>query len=142
MTEFIFLASLNFFFYRFKELLNAFMFSKEEEYQSRLVARLRHVLQLEIVLDKLMDQIHSYAPLDFHNTVPVSFDINNINSQLISSTAPTTESQDNDGTQNTVVTTSKPQVKKENKTTVVKFGSVDDIRPYTRAFHVSPSKIA
>jgi hypothetical protein len=113
------------------------MFSKEESYQTGLVTRLRHVLQLEGVLDQLMDQAREYAPLEFHNTVPVSLDTNNKNTQIISSPVSNTETQDNEGTQSTVATTSKAPAKKENKTTIVKFGSVNDIRPYTRAFHVS-----
>jgi uncharacterized membrane protein YcgQ (UPF0703/DUF1980 family) len=113
------------------------MFSKEENYQTRLVTRLRHVLQLETVLDEMMVQNRGYTPLEFHNTVPVSFDTDNRNTQIISNTAANTESQDDNSTQATAAISNKTSAKKENKTTVVKFASVNDIRPFTRAFHVS-----
>ncbi|KAI8067238.1 Fanconi anaemia protein FANCD2 [Thamnidium elegans] len=116
----------------FREILNSFMFAEEDGFRERLVSRLRNMLQLEEMLGHLMRQIPTYAPLEFHTTVPVNLTTVKNSSQIISS-AVSSESQE------TACSEHAPGPKaviKDHKTSTMKFKSVDDLRPYMRAFSV------
>ncbi|KAI8054182.1 Fanconi anaemia protein FancD2 nuclease-domain-containing protein [Gilbertella persicaria] len=104
----------------FRELLNAFMFTKEEEnYRTRLISRLRNVLEMEQLLSQLMQQLANYVPLEFQQTSSAAFEDS---SQITRNE----ESQE---------TSAKP-AKKTAKTSIMKISSVNELRPYMRAFHI------
>ncbi|KAI9263884.1 Fanconi anemia protein FancD2 nuclease-domain-containing protein [Helicostylum pulchrum] len=116
----------------FREILNSFMFAEEDGFRERLVSRLRNILQLEEMLGQLTRLVPTYSPLEFHTTVPVNHTTFKNSSQMISSAA-SSESQE------TACSEHVPGPKaviKEHKTSTMKFKSVDDLRPYMRAFSV------
>ncbi|GAA5812259.1 hypothetical protein MFLAVUS_005709 [Mucor flavus] len=112
------------------EILNSFMFAEEDGFRERLVSRLRNILQLEEMLGQLMRQVSTYAPLEFHTTVPVNHTSVKNSSQIISS-AVSSESQEMACSEHTP---GPKAVIKEHKSSTMKFKSVDDLRPYMRAF--------
>lgn len=109
------------------------MFAEEDGFRERLVSRLRNILQLEEMLGQLMRQVSTYAPLEFHTTVPVNHTSVKNSSQIISS-AVSSESQEMACSEHTP---GPKAVIKEHKSSTMKFKSVDDLRPYMRAFSVS-----
>ncbi|KAI9366554.1 Fanconi anemia protein FancD2 nuclease-domain-containing protein [Pilaira anomala] len=117
----------------FREILNSFMFAEEDNFRERLVTRLRNILQLEEMLSQLMRQMPMYAPLEFHTTVPVTF-ANIKNSSQIISSAVSTESQETSCGEQPM---GPKLIKKDHKANTMKFKSVDDLRPYMRAFNVN-----
>lgn len=118
---------------RFREIINAFIFSKEENFRERLISRLRNILELEELLGQLMRQAPKYSPIEFHTTIPVTANSNESSSQMISSPIAT-ESQE-------TIISEQPlgpkTFKKDHKSSTMKFKSVDELRPYMRAFDVS-----
>ncbi|KAI7899702.1 Fanconi anaemia protein FANCD2 [Cokeromyces recurvatus] len=104
----------------FRELLNAFMFTKEENYRVRIISRLRSILKMETLLNQLMEQVPNYAPLEFHNVSPTNLDEHS--NQIIS--AGVGEGEDSMNTKS---------IKKE-KAHTIRFGTVNEIKPYMRAF--------
>lgn len=109
------------------------MFAEEDNFRERLVTRLRNILQLEEMLSQLMRQMPTYAPLEFHTTVPVTFNNTKNSSQMISS-AVSTESQETSCGEQPM---GPKVIKRDHKVSTMKFKSVDDLRPYMRAFNVS-----
>lgn len=95
------------------------MFTKEEEnYRARLISRLRSIIEMENLLSRLMKQVSNYSPFEFHSIVPVHVN----DSQAMSSLDP----EEN------------KSVRKEIKSHAsIKFATVSELRPYTRAFDVS-----
>ncbi|KAI9470627.1 MAG: Fanconi anemia protein FancD2 nuclease-domain-containing protein [Benjaminiella poitrasii] len=114
----------------FRELLNAFMFTKEENYRIRIISRLRSILEMENLLSNLMELAQNYAPLEFHNVSPIIFDEqgHTSNNQIISSSIASSEEEGS--------STLRVKSPKKEKSHTVKFGSVHDIRPYMRAFRI------
>ncbi|CEP15345.1 hypothetical protein [Parasitella parasitica] len=115
----------------FKELLNAFMFSTEEEnYRTRLIERLRNILLMESLLEHLMKQVPNYAPLEFYNI-----------DTMKTTTANTAFTIGDNTSQSTVDETTKKKSNNSNNTAVkphasIKLSSIQDLRSYTRAFDV------
>lgn len=109
------------------------MFSREDKFRERLISRFRSILELEELLQRLLKQSPRYAPVEFHATAPALNISHKSSSQIISSLG-THESQE--------TATSEPSLgqkafKKDHKSSTMKFKSVDELRPYMRAFHVS-----
>lgn len=124
--------------FRFKELLNAFMFVKEEEnYRERLITRIRHILEMENVLGELMKKAPKYAPLEFHTAGPVTSAARVDASQTISipGSNESQKSQESNHSQATIAY--KAAAKKDHKSNSIAFASVDDLKAYMRPFYVS-----
>ncbi|CAO3636846.1 unnamed protein product [Mucor hiemalis] len=115
----------------FKAVLNAFIFSKEENYRTRLIARLRNILELENILSNMLVQTPKYVPLEFHATA-ASTDRNRLSSQLFNSPSPNISQEiainENVG---------QKVPKKDHKSTTMAFASVSELRPYMRAFNIN-----
>lgn len=118
---------------RFREIINAFMFSQEDKFRERLISRLRNILELEESLGKLLRQAPKYAPIEFHTTAPVSTISNKSSTQIISS--PVAQESQETATSEQLLEQKAPKM--DHKSNTTKFKSVDELRPYMRAFHVS-----
>lgn len=117
----------------FREILNAFIFTSDNNEKLRLVTRLRQILELENILTKLLSQVPKYAPLEFHTAVhSTSADRNRHSTQIISSPS-SVASQDTASNE----TLGQKSTKKDHKSSTIAFASVNELRPYMRAFNVS-----
>ncbi|KAI8640921.1 Fanconi anaemia protein FancD2 nuclease-domain-containing protein [Parasitella parasitica] len=114
----------------FKQLLNAFMFSTEEEnYQARLFERLRNILLMESLLEQLMKKVPNYVPLEFHTIDTIKM-----------TTATTLLAIGDNTSQSTLDETTRTKSSNGNIAakphTNIKLSSIQDLRSYTRAFDV------
>ncbi|KAI8991036.1 Fanconi anaemia protein FancD2 nuclease-domain-containing protein [Mycotypha africana] len=120
----------------FRELLNAFMYSEEENFRERLIARLRSILCMENSLNQLMRQLPTYVPLEFHITLSTATeDIADMNrgTQIITAEDATEESTVEQPTS----ITKKVQKRDSKASHNLSFSSMDDLRPYLRPFDLN-----
>lgn len=108
------------------------MFSREDRFRERVISRFRSILELEELLKQLLKQAPRYAPVEFHTTVPALKISHTSSSQIISSLGAR-ESQETISSEQSALKT----FKKDHKSSTMKFKSVDELRPFMRAFHVS-----
>ncbi|KAI8368444.1 Fanconi anaemia protein FANCD2 [Choanephora cucurbitarum] len=106
----------------FRELLNAFMFTKEEEnFRTRLITRLRNIIEMEQLMSQLMQQLPNYVPLEFQQTHSVAIEETALQIARFSKDSPEPTNK---------------VVKKSTKSSHIKFGSIVDLRAYMRAFEI------
>ncbi|OBZ85627.1 Fanconi anemia group D2 protein [Choanephora cucurbitarum] len=106
----------------FRELLNAFMFTKEEEnFRTRLITRLRNIIEMEQLMSQLMQQLPNYVPLEFQQTHSVAIEETALQIARFSKDSPEPTNK---------------AVKKATKSSHIKFGSIVDLRAYMRAFEI------
>lgn len=97
------------------------MFTKEEDnFRTRLITRLRNIIELEQFMSQLMQQLPSYIPLEFQQTPTATVE------ESALQIAKSRDSPD----------LNSKTSKKVTKSSNIKFGSIIDLRAYMRAFEV------
>jgi hypothetical protein len=105
-------------------MLNCFsLVSEDEEIHGKLIQRLKDLLHLELVLEKLLPKVPSFTPLHLQSTWSLAADIRdtrNTQSQIIAS-----QSQHGDGAESDKV------VKASSR-----FDTLESLRPHMRPLKV------